>query len=443
MRVCEAKIKEALLHPEQLARQAALIYFTESYSRDQEVMPLVIRALERYGREDAFRFVHQFSGLAQTEGTVDWAIRELREPNYQMNDSQRYHVTLSRLLCNADPRLWADRAEDILKSPGFLEDFLSEVEEQLQIHAWDAERCWKELEDLSRKYMEDDNSAECDFDRVDRIAMQLARQKERYEDRIVEVLGREVGGFDEDPTAWMQCFLVIAAGEMRLEKAVPRLIQMLQTSDTEQDEDYVTALVKIGTDGVVEGLTENWSQREWGYRSFVATALARIHRDASVRKSLELLPQEEDETVKTQLAVALLEQFDSDAVEPVRAMIREKVYDDGFADLKKDLVAANFVMEVPFPELEEWKQDTAKKEAWSKRQERELSRMVGTPRFDSSHAHPKGRSERSIGYERSATEYPRTAPIVRDSDQVGRNDPCPCGSGKKFKKCCLKKRSPA
>lgn len=24
------------------------------------------------------------------------------------------------------------------------------------------------------------------------------------------------------------------------------------------------------------------------------------------------------------------------------------------------------------------------------------------------------------------------------SDKVGRNDPCPCGSGKKYKKCCLK-----
>jgi len=22
--------------------------------------------------------------------------------------------------------------------------------------------------------------------------------------------------------------------------------------------------------------------------------------------------------------------------------------------------------------------------------------------------------------------------------KIGRNDPCPCGSGKKFKKCCLK-----
>ena len=27
--------------------------------------------------------------------------------------------------------------------------------------------------------------------------------------------------------------------------------------------------------------------------------------------------------------------------------------------------------------------------------------------------------------------------VVRDSPKVGRNDPCPCGSGKKFKKCCL------
>jgi SEC-C motif-containing protein len=26
--------------------------------------------------------------------------------------------------------------------------------------------------------------------------------------------------------------------------------------------------------------------------------------------------------------------------------------------------------------------------------------------------------------------------IVRDSPKVGRNDPCPCGSGKKYKKCC-------
>jgi SEC-C motif-containing protein len=27
-------------------------------------------------------------------------------------------------------------------------------------------------------------------------------------------------------------------------------------------------------------------------------------------------------------------------------------------------------------------------------------------------------------------------PVVRQGTKAGRNDPCPCGSGKKFKKCC-------
>ena len=29
-------------------------------------------------------------------------------------------------------------------------------------------------------------------------------------------------------------------------------------------------------------------------------------------------------------------------------------------------------------------------------------------------------------------------PFKRESDKIGRNDPCPCGSGKKYKNCCGK-----
>jgi preprotein translocase subunit SecA len=37
----------------------------------------------------------------------------------------------------------------------------------------------------------------------------------------------------------------------------------------------------------------------------------------------------------------------------------------------------------------------------------------------------------------SAEQQPaRAAPFVRDDRKVGRNEPCPCGSGKKFKQCC-------
>jgi preprotein translocase subunit SecA len=30
---------------------------------------------------------------------------------------------------------------------------------------------------------------------------------------------------------------------------------------------------------------------------------------------------------------------------------------------------------------------------------------------------------------------PRTTPFVRGERKVGRNEPCPCGSGRKFKHC--------
>jgi SEC-C motif-containing protein len=32
-----------------------------------------------------------------------------------------------------------------------------------------------------------------------------------------------------------------------------------------------------------------------------------------------------------------------------------------------------------------------------------------------------------------------TQPYRRETPKIGRNDPCPCGSGKKYKKCCGKK----
>jgi preprotein translocase subunit SecA len=44
---------------------------------------------------------------------------------------------------------------------------------------------------------------------------------------------------------------------------------------------------------------------------------------------------------------------------------------------------------------------------------------------------------------RSGASAPRSMPAPRaaDGSKVGRNDPCPCGSGKKFKKCCYLKQA--
>ncbi|HCC43933.1 MAG TPA: zinc chelation protein SecC [Gammaproteobacteria bacterium] len=33
---------------------------------------------------------------------------------------------------------------------------------------------------------------------------------------------------------------------------------------------------------------------------------------------------------------------------------------------------------------------------------------------------------------------PPKVPVTRSMPKVGRNDPCPCGNGRKYKKCCGK-----
>ena len=33
-------------------------------------------------------------------------------------------------------------------------------------------------------------------------------------------------------------------------------------------------------------------------------------------------------------------------------------------------------------------------------------------------------------------DVPKVQTVVHEGPKIGRNDPCPCGSGKKYKKCC-------
>ena len=48
--------------------------------------------------------------------------------------------------------------------------------------------------------------------------------------------------------------------------------------------------------------------------------------------------------------------------------------------------------------------------------------------------------DRSAGvtYSSGDGEQERPSTMRRDTPKVGRNDECPCGSGKKYKKCCGK-----
>jgi preprotein translocase subunit SecA len=42
--------------------------------------------------------------------------------------------------------------------------------------------------------------------------------------------------------------------------------------------------------------------------------------------------------------------------------------------------------------------------------------------------------------DKTSAEPPPPVTIRNRGEKAGRNDPCPCGSGKKFKNCCMRKQ---
>jgi preprotein translocase subunit SecA len=44
--------------------------------------------------------------------------------------------------------------------------------------------------------------------------------------------------------------------------------------------------------------------------------------------------------------------------------------------------------------------------------------------------------EQEMTFSHGDSSQHKKKPVKRDGGKVGRNDPCPCGSGKKYKKCC-------
>ena len=102
MRTPDSTIKAAILHPEQAIREAALHYFSDAYCDDDSIMPLVIQAVEKYGRETGFILLWDAERLPQTEATVNWIVNELRR-DYDLNDlmQENYCFALALILYRA------------------------------------------------------------------------------------------------------------------------------------------------------------------------------------------------------------------------------------------------------------------------------------------------------------------------------------------------------
>ncbi len=69
------------------------------------------------------------------------------------------------------------------------------------------------------------------------------------------------------------------------------------------------------------------------------------------------------------------------------------------------------------------------------REQVEQAEAVRAPAVENVQYQHAGYEEALAGAESAAEAAPKAAPFVRQMGKIGRNDPCPCGSGKKYKHC--------
>ena len=111
------------------------------------------------------------------------------------------------------------------------------------------------------------------------------------------------------------------------------------------------------------------------------------------------------------------------------------MFEEMEAAIQDQIASLMYHVSIITPEQQTVSPDGAESAAASGRQKQQLEQAIEQQRSQlSDHLQ---NAQASHGDEVSAAEA-KKKPVTKDGAKVGRNDPCPCGSGKKYKNCCGK-----
>lgn len=456
MRLPESKIKEAILHADSRIRERAVHYFADSFSQDTSLVPLVIQAVERYGREDAYHLIGSSTSLAHTEETISWVVDELNREDAAQYEN--YAFNLTRVLCHADPALLVHFDTKIIEARHFLPGYRAAFLERLEILSWGESACWRELEAICEAGKEKNDPRDVNLDRAGHVVEALARiGGPECEERALAILPQKVVNYDNDPLKWLELLIVDLAGLLRLPAAVSIIVAKLHQDDDLLAPRCENALVRIGSDEAVTAIVDQYPAAEQHFKIYGSSVIEAIRSDLAAEKCVSLLIHERERFIQRRLAEAALSQFAYGAIEPVRQMVLSQRLDGELRNLRDYLIETCEIMEKRFPEYDAWK---AAGEREREEHRRQLEEVSSDPQRALLFAIQKAEEYFSDDEDEKETPKPPSRPkqggssIVakggsgvapafgpdRPARRVGRNDPCPCGSGKKFKKCCMKKQ---
>jgi len=263
----------------------------------------------------------------------------------------------------------------------------------------------------------------------------LSRYGDACEEKVHNVLKEKIEDFHHNPMKWLESLMVRLAGELQLDSTVPMLIaKLVEDGGDLLNEECIRALSRIGTPTVINAVSEIYLTSPHHFRLYAIEPLENIHSDLTVETCLNLLCQENDIDIRVNLAYALLSHFSLKGIDEVRQLLIGRTLDSESRGLRDCLVETCTIMGERFPEYDEWRTaQRTDKEQHRQRIEELKNNPAGLLKF----------ALEKLKQESPSSSQPKLNPPVtlQTKQRVGRNAPCPCGSGKKFKKCCISKSS--
>lgn len=417
MRLSADQVKQAILHEDRDVRDPAVFYFARSHSTDPAIMPLAIQVIEQHGWKDAFEFHSFMDDLVQTDETVLWLIAQIKKYAQSPDEEERrYAHFASKGLVHANIAILERHHAEIINLDELEDEATFAIRQRLKFASQPPDELWDHLNFFCDRSDKLDDVPD-DLDAAYFLAEALGRHPEFSAPKVLAILR------EEPADNWLELFAVRLAGELRLQEAIPAIIALHDVADDWIIEDGHRALVKIGGDRVVEELGQAYPAGSTDLRSTAASVLESIHSELSVETCLKFFETEQDHHIRCSFIQSALLNFSTEAIEPARQLILTTPLDPEVIEVRIDLLTACKVLGKTFPEFDKWteaaKNDVEFRKNWYR------NNVLNVDDFD-------------IADEEVSETPPDT--IVQNA-HVGRNDSCPCSSGKKFKKCCLKKES--
>jgi hypothetical protein len=440
MRLSADKIKAAILDPDVELREAAVYYFSGSHSADPTIMPLVIGAFERLGLE-AFASFEFLVELVQTAESVAWLCREIKQVDPAADEMS------DDFLANCEAALRAADASALMPHEAAIQKLrrlepLSKivVAYRIRLSTCTLDALWQELAELcessSLEEMLEPSDEEYDFGCA--IADALSLHPDQCIGQILDTLMHRDGASD-----WLEFVAARVAGQLRLEAAIPHLVDRLDDLDSIVYGQALWALKRIGSDAVVRELASRYDSGDVDLRFEIACLLEDIHSDLCISTGLDLLGREQDQELRGMLIRSVLMNYESDGIELARQYVLSAPNRRSPLEFLADLVLVSRMLGVSFPEFELWAEavrfEQAHRREWD--DDNSVFSLMDESLLDEFDDDSSWVDEESdeVDY---AIDDRQTGTIIHESPKIGRNDLCPCGSGRKYKKCCLNKQAP-